>query len=204
MSQSRRPTQSRRLARYGLSVLVFGFLISASVRGVEPSYEVFQEQGILETLGGIFALSAEASQNDGIPPVAETDALLIALRERDAELTEREAQLRAREDELAVVEAELRRQLEELRAAEDRLSRLVTIADGAAEENVSRLVTIYENMKPEDASELFAEMRPDFAAGFLRRMIPEKAAAILAGLPAEVAYAVSVTLAGHNAQQITR
>lgn len=80
------------------------------------------------------------------------------------------------------------------------MSKALTIADDAAEGDVTRLVAVYENMKPKDATALFAVMDADFAAGFLARMKPEAAAAIMAGLDPKVAYTISAVLAGRNAR----
>ena len=77
--------------------------------------------------------------------------------------------------------------------------RTVAVADQAAEADVARLVTLYESMKPKEAAPVFEAMAPDFAAGFLARMRPDSAAQVLAGLKPETAYAISLLMAGRNA-----
>jgi flagellar motility protein MotE (MotC chaperone) len=75
----------------------------------------------------------------------------------------------------------------------------MALSDSAADDDVARLVTVYEGMKPKDAAQLFEAMDPPFAAGFLARMAPEAAAAIFSNLPPGPAYALSVEMAGRNA-----
>lgn len=140
-------------------------------------------------------ISAPANAPEGKPT-----ALLSALREREAKLLEREAKLGEREKSLADARAVAEERITELAAQEAELSKALTIADDAAEGDVTRLVAVYENMKPKDATALFAVMDADFAAGFLARMKPEAAAAIMAGLDPKVAYTISAVLAGRNAR----
>ncbi len=150
--------------------------------------------------GGIGTLVSAASASS---PGRETEkqvpeALLSALREREARVAAAEARLAERERAIELGAAEVQRGLEQLNEAEARLRELLTIADTAAEEDVARLTAIYEAMKPAEAAALFDKMDPGFAAGFLGRMRPDAAAQILAGLPADKAYALSVVLAGRN------
>ena len=58
-------------------------------------------------------------------------------------------------------------------------------------------------MNAKQAAALFEEMDPDFAAGFLGLLEPEKAAEILAGVSPSKAYALSVIVAGRNANAPT-
>lgn len=133
------------------------------------------------------------------PPVA----LAQALKEREARISAQEQKLEERLAALDLADAAIRLRLDELKAAEDSLSRLISVADGAAEADLGRLTAVYEAMKPGDAAKLFAAMSPDFAAGFLGRMKPEAAAQILAGMTPEAAFAVSALIAGRNARAPT-
>lgn len=133
-------------------------------------------------------------------PAEEPNALLSALKDREAKLLDREAKVQERETSLAEARALAEKRISELAAQEAALSKTLTIADDAAEGDVARLVAVYETMKPKDAVPLFSVMDADFAAGFLARMKPEPAAAILAGLDPKIAYTISAVLAGRNAR----
>lgn len=125
--------------------------------------------------------------------------LVTALQTRDAELDSKAAELAELRDQLKAAKRDIAEQLAELRTAESALAETLAIADGAAEEDLSQLTAVYEAMKPSEAAPVFAEMEPQFAAGFLGRMSPTAAAGILTGLAPEKAYAISVLLAGRNA-----
>jgi flagellar motility protein MotE (MotC chaperone) len=168
--------------------------------------------GIRIVAGANLALAQESAADPapaapaGPVPAGSEEALALfeAVRGREERLAAREAEITRREGALAKAQADIEKRLAELTAAEDALSKTIAQADGAAEEDVARLVTVYENMKPKDATALFAAMAPEFAAGFLGRMRPDAAAAIMAGLKPEAAYAISLTLAGRNAAAPSR
>lgn len=126
-------------------------------------------------------------------------AALSAVQDRAADLDARETALKDRMQALAVAETTITAKLEELREAEAQLAATMTRSESASEDDLLRLTAVYENMKPKEASEVFARMTPDFAAGFLGRMRADAAAAIMSGLEPETAYAISVLLAGRNA-----
>jgi flagellar motility protein MotE (MotC chaperone) len=129
------------------------------------------------------------------PPLA----LAEALRAREETVSTSEAALDERLAALALTETAVAGRLAALEAAETRLRDTLALADGAAEDDLTRLTSVYETMKPKDAAKLFEAMTPDFAAGFLGRMRPDAAAAVMSGMSAETGYAVSVILAGRNA-----
>ena len=76
---------------------------------------------------------------------------------------------------LRVAEEQAIARIEELVQAEADLAATIAQVESAAETDLDRLVTVYENMRPADASALFATMAPEFAAGFIGRMRPEAA-----------------------------
>lgn len=139
---------------------------------------------------------------DQAAPVDESK-LLIALREREAALIEREQKVELREQTMTLAETAIKVKMDELETAEAALAKTMSIADRAADEDVARLVALYENMKPKQAAPLFEEMAPEFAAGFLARMRPDAAALVLAGLEPKKAYSISVLMAGRNANAPT-
>lgn len=143
-----------------------------------------------------------ASGTAGTTLASESETIarmLEELNERTVRVREREAVLEDKASALAAAEIVIERQLAALEQAEANLRETIALAATASEEDLARLTAVYENMKPADASTLFSEMAPEFAAGFLARMRPDSAGAILAGLDPNLAHAISVVLAGRNA-----
>lgn len=124
--------------------------------------------------------------------------LLVAIRERVAELDVREQRIAERESLLEVTEARIRAEIERLQEAEQKLAATLALADGASERDVAHLVSVYENMKPKNAAAIFNDMDPKFAAGFMSRMRTDAAAAILGQMQSEAAYAVTAVMAGRH------
>jgi flagellar motility protein MotE (MotC chaperone) len=129
------------------------------------------------------------------PPVA----LAEALSEREARVSAKETALEDRLAALALADQAIDIRMKALATAEDQLNETLARADGASEADLTRLTDVYQSMKPKDAAALFSAMAPEFAAGFLGRMRPESSAAIMSGMTPEDAYAISVILAGRNA-----
>ena len=132
------------------------------------------------------------------PPQLEPESLLLAIQERDRQLSDLENRLNDREQVLRVAAVKIEEQLAELADAEERLASTLALADEAAEKDIQRLTTVYENMKPKSAATVFETMDINFAAGFLMRMRPDAAAAVLSNLSSEAAYSISVVMAGRN------
>lgn len=132
-------------------------------------------------------------------PEGGTTEVLEALRTREARVAEREARAATEAQTLSTARQVIDARIATLEAAEQKLAATIAMADQAAEKDVARLVAVYESMKPKEAARLFGEMEADFAAGFLARMRPEAAAAVMAGLDPGKAYAISIVLAGRNA-----
>lgn len=130
---------------------------------------------------------------------AKPGPLLLAIRERADALDAREAHLAEREKLVEVAEATARAEITKLEDAEARLSKTLSLADGASERDVAHLVSVYEAMKPKDAAAIFEAMDPKFGAGFLARMRTDAAAGILAAMNQERAYAVTAIMAGRHA-----
>lgn len=154
---------------------------------------------------GLAFVDAAVSQDAAgtpAPPLACPQpplALAEALSARAAQVSTSEAALQERLAALALTEAAVGTRLAALEAAELRLRETLALADGAAEKDLLRLTAVYEAMKPKDTAKLFEAMTPEFAAGFLGRMRPDAAAAVMSGMSAEAAYAISVIVAGRNA-----
>jgi flagellar motility protein MotE (MotC chaperone) len=133
-----------------------------------------------------------------LPEQPPTNALLQALRAREAAIAEREAKLAEDMENLQKMQGEVAEKITQLQTAEQALRETMALAESAADKDLTHLVAMYEAMKPKDAAELFETMQPEFAAGFMGRMQPAAAAGILAGLSPAAAYSISVILAGRN------
>ncbi len=143
----------------------------------------------------------EQSEGDAAPECVTDEGInqvTARLRERQAQLDERERHVALRMIELQKAEKSLKTNLERVKAAEEDLRATISLADGAADRDIDTLIAVYEKMKPKDVSVVFETMDPSFAAGFLARMRPESAASVMAGLSAQKAYTVSILLAGRN------
>jgi len=150
------------------------------------------------------ALTNSEKEEAQVSQICETSEgiseLLLAVKQREMRLLEREETFANRLQALGVAEVSMKRNLAALIEAENNLKATMALADTAAEDDLSSLTSVYENMKSKDAIPLFEEMDPQFSAGFLGRMRPDVAASILAGLTPAKAYSISIILAGRNAQ----
>lgn len=169
----------------GIGLIVVCFFGSAALRLTDDNWALAQGMG--EAARG----EAPATPQDG-------DALLAAIREREAQLDAEEKRLADRRQSLSVAEAKLQEQLAAFEKAQGNLEKTLAMADQAAEKDISRMTTVYEAMKPAEAAEIFEKMDVAFAAGLLARMRPEAAASVLSGMAPESAYAVTLTIASRN------
>ena len=137
------------------------------------------------------------------PPSDEVSTLLTQIARRGRDLDAREAAAAMREQDVEIARQEVVASLGRLSEAEDRLASRMEKSATASEADVARLVDVYEGMKPKDAAILFEAMDPAFAAGFLARMSSDAASALFSNLTPEKAYALSVIVAGRNANAAT-
>lgn len=175
----------------GVGLIVLCFLGSAALRLTESGAAIAQEIGEL-TSGA--PETSEAAPSDDAP-----DALLTAIRDREAQLEAEERRIADRAQTLNVAETKLAEQLAAFEAARAKLEETLAQADSAAENDIARMTTVYENMKPAEAARIIERMEVRFAAGLMARMRPEIAAQVLAGMEADAAYAVTLTIASRNA-----
>jgi flagellar motility protein MotE (MotC chaperone) len=180
----------------GVTLIVACFVGSAALRLTESGPAL--AQGLEEMTGPRLtpaSMPAEPEKSS-----AEADALLRAIREREAQLDRHAAQLADRAQALNVAETKLAEQLEAFEKARQNLEQTLAQADKAAERDIERMTTVYENMKPEEAARIFERMEVSFAAGLLSRMRPELTADVLASMEPDSAYAVTLTIASRNAR----
>jgi len=176
-----------------ITVIVGLLLASGLIRLAEIAPAIAQEIAPSEVAAPEGVQMASAGASPDMP------ALLKAIQDREAQISEREAYIDRRMQTLAVAEQRIREQMDALTEAEAKLAATLSLADNATEEDVARLTEVYQRMKPAEAAGIFETMDVQFAAGFFSRMRPESSAAIMANLPAELAYSISVVMAGRNA-----
>ncbi|MEM7517297.1 MAG: hypothetical protein AAF368_10290 [Planctomycetota bacterium] len=186
---------SRLFRRLSVTTIVGLLVVSALTRLVSAGLALRPDDAPVEVVADSRALLC--------PPSDEVAQLLEQIADRDDDLTAREQDLALREQDAVVARQEALAALERLKAAEDRLAARMAASVEAASDDVAQLVSVYEGMKPKDAAALFETMEPPFAAGFLARMRPDSAASIFSNLSPDSAYALSVMMAGRNANAAT-
>ena len=137
------------------------------------------------------------------PASEEVATLLEQIARRSDVLDERETAAAMREQDIEVARQEIGASLGRMAEAEARLAARMERSANAADEDLTRLVEVYEGMKPKDAAVLFEAMDPAFAAGFMSRMASDAASALFSHLSPDKAYALSVIMAGRNANAAT-
>ena len=182
------------LRRLSLVAIVALLVVSALTRIVSAS---------LAGLPGEDATASAAPETLLCPPFDEVATLLSQIARRERELEDREVTAALREQDIEVARQEVAGSLDRLAAAEERLAARMQVSATASEADIARLVEVYEGMKPKEAAILFEAMEPSFAAGFMARMSPDAASALFSNLPPATAYALSVIMAGRNANAAT-
>lgn len=133
----------------------------------------------------------------------EVAELIRDLDRRDEAMKARELAVALREQDITLARQEIEAALRRMAAAEARLADRMQMSSTAADTDIDRLVRVYEGMKPKEAAVLFEAMEPAFASGFLARMSADAASALFSNLSPEKAYALSVLMAGRNANAAT-
>lgn len=133
----------------------------------------------------------------------EVAALIRDLARETEALEAREMAVALREQDILVARQEVEAALVRMTEAEERLAARMQRSATAADTDIDQLVRVYEGMKPKDAAVLFEAMEAAFAAGFLSRMNADSASALFSNLSPEKAYALSVLMAGRNANAAT-
>lgn len=190
-TSTKQPKPIRRQVTFLILLL---FLASAGVRlfGLSAAWATGQNDvEVADTFG-----------TDRCLPDPAFSTMMDDLTEREARLVEEEVAIEQRRVDVELSRQAILEQLAMLEEAEARLEARLAQSSTASEGDLSQLTAVYQAMKPKVAAELFEAMDPEFAAGFLVRMAPESAAAIVSGMKPATAYAVSVIVAGRNAQAL--
>ncbi|MEM7546939.1 MAG: hypothetical protein AAF367_15530 [Pseudomonadota bacterium] len=179
-----------------MALLAALFMSSAVIRAIDPAIALAVEvPGLAEGDARV----EEARVADEFS-YSDLDGLLKTIRQREAQLNERDAKVAEKENLMRAAEQKLRDQLARLEEAESRLGSLLRLADQAADKDVDKLVTTFQSMDDKKAGPIFENMDVPFAAGLISRMDGVAAANILSVLTPAKAYAITVHIAGQNAQ----
>ncbi|MES2713404.1 MAG: hypothetical protein V4653_17630 [Pseudomonadota bacterium] len=135
------------------------------------------------------------------PAVLAERAVLDALRERRAELDQREQATAAREVMLAAAERRLQARIAELATMRDRLEALERGRGERDEAGWRGLVRLYETMRPRDAAAIFDDLEMPVLVQVIDRMGERKAAPVLGAMRPERARLLTAELARHRAQR---
>lgn len=153
-------------------------------------------------------ISAESKptseMNAAVSQPTETQCLSPKLVEQilptQKALTEREARITEREAELKALEYMLTDRLASLEASHEALQTMSDKLDASAGEDISHLVKMYSTMKPKKAAGIFDKMDPAFAAGFLREIDGTRAGLILSEMSVQQSYRVSLLIANRQSK----
>lgn len=135
------------------------------------------------------------------PAAVAERAVLDALRERRAELDQREQAAAAREVMLAAAERRLQARVAELTTMRDRLEALERGRGERDEAGWRGLVRLYETMRPRDAAAIFDDLEMPVLVQVIDRMGERKAAPVLGAMRPERARLLTAELARHRAQR---
>ena len=191
-------SRTTKLRRPAMVLLAACFFMSAISRIGNPDGALAYEVQKLTSQGA--ATPADASPTDASPTDADLNLLVAAVREREQQLDQRALNLAEKSKVIEAAEAKLKAQLEQLESAEDRLAKLIRVADKASEKDVDMLIGVYQAMGGKSAGPIFETMDAAFAAGLLSRMDGDPAAAILGSVSPEKAYEITVMIAAQNAK----
>ncbi len=186
-----------RLRQFSLTVLIAALVVSALARIVSASLSGLPEAEIGAPIAAPIPTESEPQPNGDVA------ALIRNIAQRSADLDRREMDLALREQDMVVARQEIDTALMDMADAQTRLADRMQKSATASDTDVDRLVEVYEGMKPKEAAVLFEAMEPSFAAGFLARMNTDAASSLFSNLKPETAYALSVLLAGRNANAAT-
>lgn len=135
------------------------------------------------------------------PAAVAERTVLDALRERRAELDQRDQAIAAREVMLAAAERRLQARIGELTAMRDRLEALERARGERDDAGWRGLVRLYETMRPRDAAVIFDELEMPVLVQVIDRMGERKAAPVLGAMRPERARQLTAELARHRAQR---
>jgi flagellar motility protein MotE (MotC chaperone) len=96
--------------------------------------------------------------------------LLDVIKERQAELDEREERLKRKEAELNELEREIEEKITQLNTAQKKIEQLLAQGQKVKDKNIKHLAEVYSSMKAEKAAKLIEELDESIAVDVLRMM----------------------------------
>lgn len=119
--------------------------------------------------------------------MAEND-LIGVIKERQRELTRREAEIRIEEIRLSLLKKDIERKIKQYQKILDELQQTLKALREEENKNIAKVVKTYESMPPEEAALRLAGLDEKIAVKIVKMMKPRKAAKVLASMdPVKVA-----------------
>jgi len=146
-----------------------------------------------EASAGSPAADAARSNLGGIS--ASERKLLEDLKQRRAELQEREREAELREQILASTEQRIDEKIEKLKKLEKRIQQLVEKHKTREDKQLESIVSVYETMKPKDAAPVFERLKLPIQMQVATRMKDRNMAALLAEMNPDAAQRLTARLA---------
>lgn len=138
---------------------------------------------------------AETKTDPPSPKPSDTGlGLLDVIKERQAELDEREEKLKRREAELNELKREIEEKITQLNTAQKKIEKLLAQGQKVKDKNVKHLAVVYSSMKAEKAAKLIERLDEDLTLDVLRQMEEKFVAKILSLLDPDKAVRLSTAL----------
>lgn len=116
---------------------------------------------------------------------------VLAIKKKQAELEEKEANLKKEEERLTALKTEVLARLQELRQLETKLAAILEAEKGEEGKRIKDLARVYEAMPPEKAATMLAKLDVRTAAGITMNMKRDRAGAIWGYLDAQKAVEIT-------------
>jgi flagellar motility protein MotE (MotC chaperone) len=133
-----------------------------------------------------------AGRKTDVPLVKDMDE---ALRQKEADLSEKERVLKEKEEALAVEDQRVKQRIDELEALQTEVMKFQKTNSENAETQFKRLVKTIESMNPKKSAQMFMTMKDDLAVELMMAMKEKKVAAVLDLLESERANQLSKQMA---------
>ncbi|WP_421787291.1 MotE family protein [Hyphobacterium sp.] len=134
--------------------------------------------------------------NGGLSPSEQR--ILRSLRDRRAELDQRERELDTREQMLQAAELRIDERIAELRVLRDDIDTLLGTLSEQEEVELDRLVAIFNQMEPDAAAERIARLDGDMQVQIISRMTARQAGPIMAEMEIRDAANLSAMIAARH------
>ncbi|MFO7803598.1 MAG: hypothetical protein R6V55_15040 [Desulfovermiculus sp.] len=130
-------------------------------------------------------------ENDSNPLSLQEKRIVSILRDKLADLDQREKAVQAEEEELKVLQGDVEEKLEKMQALRQSLQELLGQKRRVQKERVKELSGIFESMNPGQAAQAMLSMDRKLAIGILSNMRKKLAGEVLDQMPGEKAAEIS-------------